>query len=241
MYKRVIAWIIRFIHNRKSKVKVTQPRSGLLSLNPIVDNHGILRVGWRQQRARFSYNSRYLIILDSKHQLTKPLIHSEHLRLFHGGSLLVSSSLSRNLLILGGHKDIRSIVRSCVICRRRSPKPKPQVMGQLLPKHIMPNMVFEHIGLDFAGPLYLKRGSVRKPVILKPYVHIFMSTSVKAVHLEVVSNLSESFIASLRRFVARREKPSSIWSDHGTNFVGANRVFKELYAHILSTKTEEAI
>ena len=114
-------------------------------------------------------------------------------------------------------------------------------MGQLLPKHIMPNMVFEHIGLDFAGPLYLKRGSVRKPVILKPYVRIFMSTSVKAVHLEVVSNLSESFIASLRRFVARKEKPSSIWSDHGTNFVGANRVFKELYAYILSTKTEEAI
>ena len=66
--------------------------------------------------------------------------------------------------------------------------------------------------------------------------------TVKAVHLELVSDLSaESFIACLRRFVARRGKPSSIRSDHGTNFVGANRVLKELYAFLLSKKTEEAI
>ena len=92
-------------------------------------------------------------------------------------------------------------------------------------------MVFEHVGLDFAGPLYLKLGSVRKPTIIKSYVCVFVSMSVKAVHLELVSDLStESFIACLRRFVARRGKPSSIWSDHGTNFVGANCVLKELYA-----------
>ena len=106
-------------------------------------------------------------------------------------------------------------------------------------ERITPDVVFEH-GLDFAGPLYLKRGSVRKPTVLKSCV--FVSMSVKTVHLELVSDLStESFIACLRRFVARKGKPSSLWSDHGTNFVGANRVLKELCAFILSTKTEEAI
>ena len=115
-------------------------------------------------------------------------------------------------------------------------------MGQLPPERITPDVAFEHVGLDFAGPLYLKRGSVRKQTILKSYVCVFVSMSVKAVHLELVTNLStESFIACFRRFVARRGKPSSIWSDHGTNFVGANRVLKELYAFIRSTKTEEAI
>ena len=103
-------------------------------------------------------------------------------------------------------------------------------------------MVFEHVGLDFAGPLYLKRGSVRKPIIFKSYVCVFVSMSVKAVHLELVSNLStESFIACLRRFVAQRGKPSSIWSDHGTNFVGANRILKELYTFLLSKETEKII
>lgn len=213
--------------------------SKLFSLNPLVDDHGILRVGGRQQRARFSYNRRHPIILDLKHPLTKLLIHSEHIRLLHGGSLLVSSSLFRNFHVLGGHWAIRSIVRSCVVCRRRAPKPKPQVMGQLPLERITPDMVFEHVGLDFAGLLYLKCGSVRKLTILNSYVCVFVSMSVKAVHLKLVSDLfSESFVACLRRFVARRGKPSSIWSDHGTNVAGANWVLKELYAFLLSTKTE---
>ncbi len=60
-----------------------------------------------------------------------------------------------------------SIVQQCVICRRQAPKPNPQMMGQLPTEWIMPDIVFENVGLDYAGPLYLKRGSVRKPTILK--------------------------------------------------------------------------
>ena len=221
LYKRVTAWIIRFIHNCKSRVQATQPKSSPLttdelnlatnywysiiqrthfpdelrilatksqkiptsnkicSLNPFVDDQGMLRVGGRLQKARFSYNSRHPIILDSRHPLTKLLILSEHIRLLHGGSLLVSSSLFRNFHILGGHRAIRSIVRSCVICRRRTPKTKPQMMGQLPPERITPDVGFKHVGLDFAGPLYLKRGSVRKPTILKSYVYVFVSMCSK--------------------------------------------------------------
>ena len=216
--------------------------SKILSLNPIIDDNGILRVGGRQQKAKFSYNSRHPVIVDARHPLTKLLIKSEHLRLLHGGSLLVSASLFRNFHIVGGHRAIRSIVRSCVVCRRQAPKPKPQLMGQLPRERITPDIVFEHVGVDYAGPLYLKRGSIRKPTILKSYVSIFVSMSVKAVHLELVSDLStESFIGCLRRFIARRGKPASIWSDHGTNFVGANRVLKELYAFLLSKKAEETV
>ena len=66
--------------------------------------------------------------------------------------------------------------------------------------------------------------------------------SVKAVHLELVSDLtSEAFIAYLKRFTARRGKPTSIWSDHGTNFVGANHILKELYTFLQSKQTEPII
>ena len=161
--------------------------SKILSLNPIIDDNGILRVGGRQQKAKFSYNSRHPVIVDARHPLTKLLIKSEHLRLLHGGSLLVSASLFRNFHIVGGHRAIRSIVRSCVVCRRQAPKPKPQLMGQLPRERITPDIVFEHVGVDYAGPLYLKHGSIRKPTILKSYVSIFVSMSVKAVHLDSVS------------------------------------------------------
>ena len=69
-----------------------------------------------------------------------------------------------------------------------------------------------------------------------------MSLNVKAVHLEAVSDLtSESFLACLRRFVAHRGKPTLIWSDHGTNFVGANRLLKDLYRFLRQQGTEESI
>ena len=55
---------------------------------------------------------------------------------------------------------------------------------------------------------------------------MFVAVSVKAVHLDVVSDLtSEAFITCLRGFVARRGKPHTC--DHGSNFVGASRELSE--------------
>ena len=57
---------------------------------------------------------------------------------------------------------------------------------------------------------------------------VFVSLTIKAVHLELVSDLTmDAFIATLRRFIACRGKPSLISSDHGTNFVGVVRELKE--------------
>ena len=82
-------------------------------------------------------------------------------------------------------------------------------MGQLPKERVTPDSVFDRVGLDYAGPIYIKHGYVRKPVVIKAYIGVFVSLSVKAVHIELVSDLtSESFIACLRRFIARRGKPT---------------------------------
>ena len=75
-------------------------------------------------------------------------------------------------------------------------------------------------------------GHVQKPVIVEAYICLFVSFAVKAVHLEIVTDLtSEAFIAALR-FIARRGHPLLLWSNNGTNFVGANRQLKELFQFI---------
>lgn len=108
-------------------------------------------------------------------------------------------------------------------------------MGQLPMERVTPDSVFGKTGLDYAGPVYVKRGAVRKPVMTKAYICVFVSLSVKAVHLELVSDLTtDSFIACLRRFIARRGKPSLLWSDHGSNFVGA---VSELFVFLQQQKT----
>ena len=65
---------------------------------------------------------------------------------------------------------------------------------------------------------------------------------MKAAHLELVSDLTtDAFLSTLRRFIARRGKPKLIWSDHGTNFVGANKELKLLAEFLESQKTQNAV
>lgn len=110
------------------------------------------------------------------------------------------------------------------------------------PERVDPGSVFEKVGMNYAGPVNIKYGHVRKPVIVKAYICIYVSLSVKAVHLELVSDLtSEAFIAALRRFIACRGYPSLLWTDNGTNFVGADRQLKELFQFIKSQSTVRAI
>ncbi len=53
---------------------------------------------------------------------------------------------------------------------------------------------------------------------------IIVSLSVKAVHVELLSDLtSEALLATLHCFIARRKILTPIWSDHGTNFVSTKR------------------
>ena len=50
----------------------------------------------------------------------------------------------------------------------------------------------------------------------------------KAVHLEVLDSLdTDAFLNGLRRFVSRRGFPVKVWSDNGTNFVGAHAELKK--------------
>ena len=95
--------------------------------------------------------------------------------------------------------------------------------------------MFQCTGIDYAGPFIIKQGNMRRPTLVKAYVSVFVSLSVKATHLEVMSDLTaECFLAALRRFIARRGKPQVLWSDHGTNFTGANRQLGELYEFLQS-------
>ena len=214
----------------------------LLPLSPFVDSSGLIRVGGRQRLGHLSSSKKHPIILHGNHPIVKLIIISEHKRLLHAGPTLVISSLGQKFHIIRIRTIARSIIRQCITCRRLSAKPTPPILGQLPLERLTPGTVFERTGVDYAGPIYIKYGHVRKPVIVKSYVSVFVSLSVKAIHLELVTDLtSDAFISCLRRFIARRGYPSLMWSDHGTNFVGANREIKELIQHLNDQKTRKDI
>ena len=55
----------------------------------------------------------------------------------------------------------------------------------------------------------------------------------RAIHTELVNTLSsEGFLMAYQRFTAIRGHPRKIWSDPGTNFIGARPVLLELYTFL---------
>ena len=214
----------------------------LLLLHPFLDSDNILRVGGRERNSKLPYNSQHPVILNGKHLLTRLFVRLEHLRLLHAGPTLLMASLCRRFHIIRCRIVVRSTTCGCVTCRRVSAKPRPPMLGQLPMERVTPDLVFNKVGIDYAGPISIKYGMVRKPTVVKSYICVFVSLSVKAVHLELVSDLTtEAFIAALRRFTARRGKPSLIWSDHGSNFVGAIRELKVMFDFLKLQTTQGVI
>ncbi|XP_062556600.1 uncharacterized protein LOC134221425 [Armigeres subalbatus] len=66
--------------------------------------------------------------------------------------------------------------------------------------------------------------------------------STKAIHLELVTSLTtDGFMSALHRFVGRRGNVSDLYSDNGTNFVGASKELIELRNLLKSQSLEQKV
>ena len=115
-------------------------------------------------------------------------------------------------------------------------------MGLLPTERVKYAPPFSVVGIDYAGPLLVRRGHVRKPTLLKTYACLFICFTTRAVHIELVSDLTtDGFLSALGRFTDRRGYPSIIMSDNGTNFVGENRALKDLHKLLSNKSTQDRI
>ncbi|XP_077292238.1 uncharacterized protein LOC143915452 [Arctopsyche grandis] len=182
------------------------------------------------------------IILSNKHKLTHMIVRDAHLKYIHLGTQALLSLLRQTYWPLAGHNTVKGVVRSCVICFRNKPLSHNRLMGLLPLERTTANFLFSHVGIDFAGPFPVKSGCNKNSKIIKGYVCVFVCFSSKAVHLELVGDLTSSnFLNCLRRFVARRGRPNTIYSDNATNFVGASRELVNLVKLIYERPHEEKL
>lgn len=210
--------------------KPIKSNSKILNLNPFLGEDKLLRVGGRLQNSILSYASKHPIILPRSSHITNLIIQYFHYRYYHTGNQTTLHLLRQKFWPIDGLNQIRKNIKKCQTCFRAKPIMLDYKMGNLPDSRVILNRPFYDTGIDYCGPFYIKEKKYRNRNHLKIYVSIFVCMATKAVHIEVVSDLTtETFLAALRRFLARRGKPARIFSDNGTNFIGANNELKELY------------
>lgn len=119
---------------------------------------------------------------------------------------------------------MKKIISRCTVCRRyegRGFKVPPQ--PDLPEFRLSQKPAFTYVGVDYAGPLYIKE--LNCSTTKKVYILLFTCCSTRAVHLELATDLSaDVFIRCLRRFTARRGLLEIIVSDNAKTFKSAAKV-----------------
>ncbi len=219
------------------------PKNHALSKSTVVlSGHGHLLVNSRVRDPNSPTSPRQLTPLSAKSKLTKLLVSTLHSTYSHAGISALASILSSSYYIPNLRNLLKHISRSCPSCQRAYAIPLQQRMGLLPSYRTTPAPPFDNTGVDFAGPFVIRQGYTRKPTLVKTYAAVFVCMCTKAVHLELSSSLStDDFLATLQRFVARRGCPSHIYSNNGTNFLGAREEIRELQKLTESTSTRKAV
>ncbi len=204
--------------------------SKVKTLNPFIDSNNVLRVGGRLANSDLNYDCKYPILLPSNHKLCKLIVEYIHVKYLHVGPSALLFHTRQMFWILNCRSICRNVVYNCIVCFRSSPKTADQMMGNLPRDRVVQNFPFSISGVDFCGPFFIKFKGQRKGTYSKIYVCIFVCFATRAVHLDIVSDLtSDAFIATLKRFISRRGRCSKLYSDNAKNFVGANVELKKLH------------
>lgn len=205
---------------QRKHLKKTSP---LAKLSPFIDEEGVLRMDSRLNRATtyYSYTFRNPVIIPRGNHATELLIQKYHQRYGHANIETVINELRQRYHIPKIRFVVKSVIRKCMWCKVYRARPQEPRMAALPQPRVTPYVrPFTFTGLDYFGPLIIKRGRSSE----KRWVALFTCLTVRAVHIEVVHSLSaDSSKKAIQRFVARRGSPQRIYSDNGTNFRGAAR------------------
>ncbi|KAL0860231.1 hypothetical protein ABMA27_010538 [Loxostege sticticalis] len=211
----------------------------LCAKSRVARNETIPKLELRACQSNFSYDKKHPIILPRHHRLTELIVVDFHKRLLHAGPQLLLSSLREQYWPVHGKQLVNKVVHKCVTCFRAKPKITTPIMGNLPPSRVNPTLPFVSTSVDYAGPFNIRDRRGQGYKASKCYIAVFVCSTTKAVHLQLVSSLeTNNFLAAFKRFISRRGKPKEMLSDNGTTFHGADNELKNLY-NFLSDNLDE--
>ena len=216
---------IKYLKNNSRQVK--SPYIDQFRL--FIDDQGLLKCKGRINNAGLSATEKNPLLLPSKHPFVKMLVTDVHHRMKHGGVNSTLVALRGHYWILRGRLVVKSIIRSCVICKKLEGPPYCSQPSPDLPTcRVSDDPPFSHTGLDFAGPIYFSElnngGSLSKG-----YICLFTCASTRAIHLELTRTMNvDAFLLAFRRFAGRRGLPVTLLSDNAKTFKSSSKEIRSI-------------
>lgn len=205
--------------------KISPPLVKQLKL--FVDNKDFLRCGGRLHNAPIDETTKFPILLPRRHPFTKLIIRDCHEKTNHSGLQSTVTLLRQHFWITSIRQTVKTFLRKCTKCKRVAGQPYQTPLPAPLPASRVNNSSspFTITGVDFTGELFVKVRNGEQ----KCYVCLFTCANSRAVHLELVPDLSTtSFLQAMRRFAARRSLPKKMISDNASTYQSAAKEIENL-------------
>ena len=122
---------------------------------------------------------------------------------------------------------MKRIVKKCLGCKRFQAAALAVPPPGLLPRDRTEGSTpFQVVAVDYAGPIKFKATERREG---KAYLILYACSLTRALYLDLARSLQTGeFLLSLKGLIARRGRPTAIYSDNGSTFIGAAAWIKQV-------------
>ena len=125
--------------------------------------------------------TKFPIILPNSHHFTTLVVMDCHKCVMHGGVKETLTELRTKFWVVRGQSLLRRLLRSCVTCIRLDGRVYNVPRSPPLPHfRVQESFPFTYVGVDYAGPLYIKRPQP------KAWIVLFTCCVTRALHLDLV-------------------------------------------------------
>jgi hypothetical protein len=215
-----------------------EPKSSIYTLSPVMADDGVVRMQSRLQNAMSAFETKNPAILPKDHHLTMLIVKHYHEKYLHHGQECVLNALRQRFWIPSARTVVKRVKKRCQHCKNKAAQPQLPIMGQLPSARVLRSCKpFMGSGVDLFGPIQITVNRHHE----KRWGVLFVCMATRAIHIELANNLSsDAFIVCLRNFVFRRGPCTDLYSDNGTNIVGAYRELKNEWIRLFPEIAERS-
>ncbi|XP_048002611.1 uncharacterized protein LOC125239152 [Leguminivora glycinivorella] len=194
------------------------------SLGLFTDVDGLLRCKGRMMHANWSYDMKYPILLPRDCEFTRKVVKEIHEKNYHVGAPHTLDLVRKQFWIPKGRPVVERVLRKCTQCVKYGGGPYPLPPTPALPaERANYSTPFTYTGIDYFGPVFIDTENGQQ----KRWVCLMTCLAVRAIHLEVIKNLTaDECIMALRRFISTRGIPLAIVSDNALYFKLSSEILK---------------